>query len=120
MNRLVALAVLAVLLSSAVTSCGSDEGSAFDTLPPIRTTTTTTTTTLPYDDRLRIYTVKEGENLSMIARSFEVPLDTLIEFNIDKLPDPNNVQPGTVLEIPPVVLIEELPTIPPSSEPEDP
>lgn len=98
-------------------ACGSDSGDAFDTLPPIRTTTTTTTTTIPLDERIKLYVVKEGENLSMIANAFEVPLDTLIDYNADKIGDPNNVQPGTTLEIPPFILFDELPTPSSTSEP---
>ena len=109
MSRLVVLPLVTVAVSVGVVACSSDDGEGLSTLPTIRTTTTTTTTTDPVDERIRIYTVKEGENLSMIAQSFQVPLNTLIEWNADRLPDPNNVQPGVTLEIPPVVLIEELP-----------
>ncbi len=103
--------VLPPLLAVSLLACGSTGGgSALDTLPPIRTTTSTTTTTVARDERTRIYTVKEGENLSMIARSFEVPLQTLIAANADRIDDPNNVQPGVTLEIPAVVVVDELPT----------
>ena len=102
----------------AIGGCGGDEGSALDTLPPIRTTTSTTSTTVAVDERIRLYVVKEGENLSMIARAFEVPLDTLIDYNADEIGDPNTVQPGTTLEIPPVILFDELPT--PSSSTSEP
>jgi LysM repeat protein len=109
MHRLTLL--LPVLLTVGLMACGSGEGGgALETLPPIRTTTTTTTTTTPVDDRIRVYTVKEGENLSMIARSFEVPLQILIDANKSRISDPNNVQPGVMLEIPPVVAVNELPT----------
>lgn len=83
-------------------------------MPPIRTTTTSSTTTTTIDDRIRLYTVKKGENLSLIAKSFGVPLEFLIEANEDQISDPNNVPPGVTLKIPPFVIVEELPT-PPSS-----
>lgn len=117
-RRLVrALATTAVGLALvAATGCGGDDAGALETLPPIRTTTTVVTTTVPVDDRIRLYTVKSGDNLSRIAAAFEVPRQFLIDANSDKFDDPNNVQPGVVLEIPPYVVIDELPT-PSTSEP---
>lgn len=94
----------------AVAGCSGDDTSALETLPPIRTTTTVPTTTVPVDDRIRLYTVKSGDNLSRIAAAFEVPRQFLIDANSDKFDDPNNVQPGVVLEIPPYVVVEELPS----------
>jgi LysM repeat protein len=108
---LVALAFLGV----GVMACGDDDAQGLDTLPPIRTTTTSSTTTTLVDDRVRLYTVKKGENLSLIARSFDVPLEFLIEANRDQISDPNNVPPGVTLKIPPFVIFDELPT-PPTSE----
>lgn len=91
-------------------ACGSDEPDAFGTLPPIRTTTTSTTTTTLFDETIQLYTVKRGENLSLIARSFEVPLQFLIDANADQIDDPNNVPPGVTLKIPPYRIVDELPT----------
>ena len=99
-----------------VAACGADEADGLDTLPPIRTTTTSSTTTTLFDDRIRLYTVKPGDNLARIADSFEVPRQFLIDANDDKFSDPNNVQPGTVLEIPPYVIVDELPTTTSTSE----
>lgn len=107
------LAGLAVF--GAMSGCSVDSGNAFDTLPPIRSTTTSTSSTLPEDQRIRVYTVKEGENLSMIAGAFGVPVEFIIRHNTATLGDPNNVQPGTVLEIPPYQYFEELPDPPPST-----
>jgi len=90
--------------------CGADDAQGLDTLPPILTTTTSSTTTTLVDDRIILYTVKPGENLSLIARGFDVPLSFLIEANQDKINDPNNVPPGVILEIPPYVIVDELPT----------
>ncbi len=100
---MVALATLA--------GCAGDDAQGLDTLPPIRTTTTSSTTTTLVDDRTDVYTVKPGENLSLIARSFGVPLSFLIEANQDKIDDPNNVPPGVMLVIPPYVIVDELPAI---------
>lgn len=91
-------------------ACGSDEPQAFETLPPIRTTTSTSTSTSIVDERIRLYTVKRGENLSLIARSFDVPLQFLIDANEDQINDPNNVPPGVTLKIPPYVIVDELPS----------
>ncbi|MEO6654220.1 MAG: LysM domain-containing protein [Ilumatobacteraceae bacterium] len=98
------------LTLAVVAGCGADDAQGLDTLPAIRTTTTSSTTTTLVDDRINLYTVKPGENLSLIARSFDVPLSFLIESNQDKIDDPNNVPPGVVLEIPPYVIVDELPT----------
>ncbi|MGI9644996.1 MAG: LysM peptidoglycan-binding domain-containing protein, partial [Ilumatobacteraceae bacterium] len=94
----------------ALAACGADEPQAFETLPPIRTTTSTSTTTSIVDERIRLYTVKRGENLSLIARSFDVPLQFLIDANEDQIDDPNNVPPGVTLKIPPYVIVDELPS----------
>jgi len=110
--RLSRAAVLPVLAGGlvALAACGSDEPQAFETLPPIRTTTSTSTTTSIVDERIRLYTVKRGENLSLIARSFDVPLQFLLDANEDQIDDPNNVPPGVTLRIPPYVIVDELPT----------
>ena len=94
----------------ALAACGTDDAQGVGTLPPIRTTTTTSTTTTLLDERTRLYTVKQGENLSLIASSFDVPLSFLIEANSDKINDPNNVPPGVILEIPPYLIVDDLPT----------
>ena len=114
---LAAIPVVAVVITAGVSACSSDGGDAFDTLPPIRTSTTSTSSTLPDDQRVRVYVVQEGENLSIIANAFGVPVDFIIDNNRSRLPDPNNVQPGTMLEIPPFVFYESLPDPPASTEP---
>ncbi len=91
-------------------ACGAGEPSSLGTLPPIRTTSTTSTTTTVVDERIRLYTVESGDNLSRIAASFGVPLSFLIEANEDQITDPNNVPPGVTLKIPPYVIVDELPT----------
>jgi nucleoid-associated protein YgaU len=108
-GRLTLLPLVAVGLVALV-ACGADDQQAIETLPPIRTTTTSSTTTSIVDERIRLYTVKKGENLSLIARSFGVPLQFLIDANGDQISDPNNVPPGVTLKIPPYVIVDELPT----------
>ncbi len=102
----------------AAVACGGESTEGLGTLPPIRTTTTSSTTTTLFDETIELYTVKRGENLSLIARSFEVPLQFLIDANEDVIDDPNNVPPGVTLKIPPYRIIDELPT--PSSTTEAP
>lgn len=98
-------------------ACGDDEPQALATLPPIRTTTTSSTTTSLVDERIRLYTVKPGDNLSRIAASFSVPLQFLIDANEDVISDPNNVPPGVTLQIPPYVIVDELPTTTTTTDP---
>ncbi len=117
LDRLALLPALAVVLIVMV-ACGSESTEGIGTLPPIRTTTTSSTTTTIFDETIQLYTVKRGENLSLIARSFEVPLEFLIEANDDVIDDPNNVPPGVTLKIPPYRIVDELPT--PSSTTEAP
>ena len=117
LDRLTLLPALAVVLITVV-ACGGESTEGIGTLPPIRTTTTSSTTTTIFDETIQLYTVKRGENLSLIARSFEVPLEFLIEANDDVIDDPNNVPPGVTLKIPPYRIVDELPT--PSSTTEAP
>src|SRR5262245_11073602 len=95
--------------------CGPTASGAAETLPPIRTTTSTTTSTTTPDDRRRFYEVKPGDNLAVIARSFDVPAQEIVRIN--NLTDGGEtLQIGQVLEIPTdMVLVESLPTDPPSS-----
>lgn len=114
MRRLILLPAALAILTVASVACGGDEGGALDTLPPIRTTTTMSTTTTTIDTRRKFYEVKPGENLAMIAASFDVPASEIVRIN--DLPDGGQVlQIGQVLEIPTdIVLVEELPD-PPST-----
>ena len=72
--------VLALLLMVA-TACGPTATGAAETLPPIRTTTSTSTSTTTPDSRRRFYEVKRGDNLAVIARSFDVPPSEIVRIN---------------------------------------
>ena len=98
------------LILVAASACGGESTAGLGTLPPIRTTTTSSTTTTLFDETIRLYTVKQGENLSLIADSFGVPLPFLLDANDDVIDDPNNVPPGVTLKIPPYRIVDELPT----------
>lgn len=111
MMRRLLLPPIAALVLVGVAACGSDDAGSAETLPPIRTTSTVSTTTTTLNTNRRFYTVKPGENLNLIARSFDVPLKALIDLNRSILPDPDNVPAGVTLEIPSgVEMIDDLPT----------
>ncbi|HZB40784.1 MAG TPA: LysM peptidoglycan-binding domain-containing protein [Ilumatobacter sp.] len=116
MHRAVLLpSVVVTLVMLVASACGPSPSGAAETLPPIRTTTSTTTTTTTPDSRRRFYEVKPGDNLAVIARSFDVPPSEIVRIN--GLADGGEtLQIGQVLEIPTdVVMVESLPTEPPSS-----
>jgi LysM repeat protein len=116
MRRLILLPALATVFVATV-ACGSSDDGAIETLPPIRTTSTIATTSTTVDLRRRFYEVKPGDNLSEIARRFEVPRSEIVKMN--RLADNGNLlQVGQILEIPTdIVLIEELPTPETTEEP---
>ena len=94
----------------AVGACGTTDEASRETLPPIRTTiaiTTTTTTTVPPGQRF--YTIKPGETLGIIAASFEVTVQSIVDLN--GLANPDAIQAGQTIEIPSgIVVVENLPT----------
>lgn len=116
MHRAVIIPAGAVaLVVSLVAACGPTANGAAETLPPIRTTTSTSTTTTTPDSRRRFYEVKPGDNLAVIARSFDVPASEIVSLN--NLQDGGEtLQIGQILEIPAdVVMVYDLPTTPTSS-----
>jgi LysM repeat protein len=85
-RRLLVPTLLAAVLAG-VAACGSEAASGVETLPPIRTTTSTSTTTTTTDPRGVIYIVQPGDNVSDIARDYQVTAQMMI-------------QPGQELQIP--------------------
>ena len=90
--------VLGVLGAATLAACGSDEGSANDTLPPVQTTTTTTTmppttTTIP-----EFYVVQPGESMFIIAEKFGLDFNELAAYN--GVTNPDKVNAGQKLKIP--------------------
>ncbi len=91
-------AVLALATVSVVAACGSDDGNAADTLPPIQTTTTTTTmppttTTIPDS-----YVIQKGDSLFGIAEKFGLTFAELAAYN--GITNPDDIQAGQKLKIP--------------------
>jgi LysM repeat protein len=110
MNRPLVLSAIVLGLLTAVAACGSDDGvNADDALPPIRTTTTTTTTSTTINTNRIYYEIKPGETLSIIAESFNVPVQAIVELN--GIANPDDVPAGVTIEIPTgVVLVSNLPS----------
>jgi LysM repeat protein len=106
---LTACAFVAIPLVAA--ACGGDGDGDAAPLPPIATTTTTTTvfTTTTFVETF--YLVQPGDNLGNIAFSFGVSIEDLMAIN--EITDPNLVQAGQRLLIPPsTVLVTSLPPSP--------
>lgn len=109
--RALVVAGAAVGAVSGVAACGTTDGASQERLPPIRTTvasTTTTSTTVPPGQRF--YTVNGGDTLEVIAARFEVTVQSIVDAN--GLDNPDDIQAGQTLEIPSIVVIEELPVGP--------
>jgi hypothetical protein len=113
MRRLVLLPLLALLPTVLAVGCGGDDLAVIETLPPIRTTTTLATTTTTIDPRERFYIVQQGDNLSEIARRYEVTVASIIELN--RLPS-EVIQPGQELKIPNIRIDLTLPPLPESTD----
>jgi LysM repeat protein len=115
MHRAVLLPTVVASLMLLAPACGPTASGAAETLPPIRTTTSTTTSTTTPDSRRKFYEVKPGDNLAVIARSFDVPASEIVRLN-HLVDGGETLQIGQILEIPTdVVMVESLPTEPPSS-----
>jgi LysM repeat protein len=113
MHRATLLTTVAVLVVASAGACGSGDDSALETLPPILTTTSTSTTTTLADSRRIFYVVKAGDNLSDIAKRYQVTRQSIVDLN--QLPNNGEViQIGQELEIPNDVRIDE--TLPPLPE----
>ena len=107
---LVAISSALAALPLVVAACGPDTSGA-DLLPPILTTTTTTTiatTTTEYVPF--IYVIQSGDQLGNIATSFGVDMAELMALN--DISDPNNIQAGQNLEIPPATVANIVDTLP--------
>jgi LysM repeat protein len=102
MNRtgLTALACALAAVPLTVAACGSSDGSASATLPPIQSTTSSTvllTTTTVFV--AVTYVIQSGDGLGNIADQFGVDIDTLAILN--GITNYNDIEAGEVLNIPP-------------------
>lgn len=96
--RLVLLAGVFVVVPVIAAACG-DDSTAKDTLPPIESTTTSTTiatTTTVYPE---FYELQSGDTLGKVAARFGLTTAELQEFN--GISDPNKVQAGQKIKLPP-------------------
>ena len=108
MRRLLLPTAIAGLLAI-VAACGSEAASGVETLPPIRTTTSTSTTTTTTDPRGVIYIVQPGDNVTEIARDYQVTGQMIITLN--GLPADGEIQPGQELQIPNIRVDTTRPTV---------
>jgi LysM repeat protein len=118
MKRLTIVPLLVGAVAAMTASCGSSPSTATGTLPPIRTTTSTTTTTTTPDLRDVVYIVQEGDNVSDIARDYQVTAAMIITLN--RLPADGEIQPGQELRIPNIRVDTTRPTVPSSASTSEP
>jgi len=101
MNRTGLVSIAGVLLGVSVlgASCGADELSNAP-LPPMYTTTTSTTSlTTTTVEAPKLYEVQSGDQLGNIADSYGVDMTELMALN--GITNPDKIQVGQVLKIPP-------------------
>lgn len=98
------LAVGLAVMPTLAVACGDDE-KASTTLPPIVTTTTTTTLLITTTTVQQFYEVQPGDTLSKIAEHFGVDIDDLMAVN--GITDPDHIEVGEELEIPPAKNVAE-------------
>lgn len=109
------VAIVVVGAAAFAAACGTTDQASRQTLPPIRTTvpvTTTTESTIP--EGQRFYQIKRGDTLQIIAASFGVTVQSIVELN--GLANPDAIQAGQTIEIPSgIVVVEDLPAAPEST-----
>jgi LysM repeat protein len=109
MRRTLVLAVLCLGSAGVSVACAGGDDGAFTSLPPLATTTTTSTTTTTISTDRLFYTIKPGEGLAIIAESFGVTVQSIVELN-DSIENPDNIQAGQTIEIPRgIQVVSELP-----------
>ena len=109
------LIAVPVVLGALVVGCGTTDKASRQTLPPIRTTTSSTTTpTTTFPEGQKFYTIQRGDTLQIIAASFGVTVQSIVDLN--GMANPDAIQAGQTIEIPSdVVLVAELPDPPAST-----
>ena len=101
-----------VILGAVAVGCGTTDKASRETLAPIRTTSSTSSTTstsLP--EGQKFYVIKRGDTLAVIAASFGVTVQSIVEIN--GLANPDAIQAGQTIEIPSdVFVVADLPDPP--------
>lgn len=113
-TRVTSIALAVVALPVVAAACG-DDGDSGATLPPIITTTSTTSTLAVTTTTVLVYyEVQPGDSLAQIAQSFGVKIEAIVALN--DLTDPDHIEVGQILQIPPPIPITDtLPTTTSSS-----
>lgn len=111
MNRTGLIGLAAVLVGTplVIAACGRTDGGQEALLPPIATTTSTTISLITTTTVATYYEIQSGDMLGNIARNFGVSLEELMTLN--SIPDPNDIQAGQRIQIPPSTLL--VVTLPP-------
>ncbi len=94
-------------------ACGTTDSASRETLPPIVTTTSSTLppTTPPELAERIFYTIKRGDTLQVIANSFGVTVQSIIDLN--NIANPDSIAAGQTVEIPTGLLVlDQLPDPP--------
>ena len=100
--RLGLLSAVAIVFPLLAGACG-DSASSKESLPPIQTTTTTTSINITTTTVRRFYVIQPNDTLNKIANRFNVSLADLEALN--GITDPDHIEVGQELEIPPEKLV---------------
>jgi LysM repeat protein len=103
----------ALLLVVGIGACGFRGDKVGSTLPPLTAATTTTTTMPTTTTEVRYYEVQRGDSVSSIAASFGVSTQELIALN--GITDPDKIQAGQTLQLPPSTVVVTAPAAPEAS-----
>ncbi|HRE02449.1 MAG TPA: LysM domain-containing protein [Ilumatobacteraceae bacterium] len=99
MTYKVRMSVVAIATAACiVAACGSGDGDAGSTLPPVQSTTTTTTLPPTTTTRPDTYRIQSGDTLFKIAQRFGLTTEELAAYN--NITNFDHVEKDAVLRIP--------------------